>query len=67
MNDLSEKALGEIQDMLTSDLAGVRQQIRSCEGGYFWRADEESARLARLAVLKEVQAELVRMLEESYE
>lgn len=67
MSDISEKALGEIQDMLNTKLADTQHQIRDCEGGLFWRSDEEPKRLARLYVLKEVEAEIIRLLEQSYE
>lgn len=64
--EISEKALGEIQDMLTAKLDDARHELRSCEGGLFWTREEEPKRLARIYVLKEIETELVRMLEDSY-
>lgn len=64
---MQEKNLGEIQQMIEMKLADVRSDLRSSEGGLFWRSDEEEMRQARIVQLQELEVELVAMLERTYE
>ncbi len=64
---MQEKNLGEIQQMIENKLADVRADLKSSEGGLFWRSDEESQRQERIVQLQELETELVAMLERTYE